>query len=56
MCRDHEWRVCGFADVDVRQSSDLPDPIKLKAAGVVLAQQLACYPPIDFFLLYLQCL
>ena len=35
MCCDCEWGVCGFADMDVWQSSDLPDPIKPKAAGVV---------------------
>ena len=35
MCRDREQRVCGFADVDVWQSSDLLDPIKPKAVGVV---------------------
>ena len=35
MCCDHEQRACGFADMDVWRSSDLPDPIKLKVVGVV---------------------
>ena len=35
ICHDHEWRGCGSADVDVWQSSNPLDPIKLKAAGVV---------------------
>ena len=43
MCCDHEWRVCGFADMDVWRSSDLPDPIKPTVIRVVLSQQLTCY-------------
>ena len=30
ICRDREWRECGFADVDVWWSSNSCDPIKLK--------------------------
>ena len=46
MCHDCEWRVCGFADVDVWQSVDLPDPIKPKAVGVVwLINSLVTLPP-----------
>ena len=33
--RDHERRVCGHADMNVWWSSNLLDPIKLKAVGVV---------------------
>ena len=35
MCHNHEWRIYGFADVDVWQSSNLPDPIKPKAVRVI---------------------
>ena len=42
MCRDYEWGLCGSADVDVWQSSDLLDPIKPKVVGAVLTQQLVC--------------
>ena len=45
MCRNHERRVCGFADMDTWRSSNSLDPIKPKVVGVVLTQQLACYLP-----------
>ena len=35
ICRNHEQRECGSADMDVWQASDPLDPIKLKAAGVI---------------------
>ena len=35
MCCNHEQRICGFADMDVWWSSDLPDSIKPKAVGVI---------------------
>ena len=51
---DYEWELCGSANVDVWRLSDSLDPIKPKVVRAVLAQQLTCYLPIDFFL-YLQC-
>ena len=35
ICRDHERGLCGFADIEVWQSSDPLDPIKPKGVGVV---------------------
>ena len=49
MCRDHEWRGCGSADVNVWQLSNLLDPIKPKVVGVIclnnsLITSLSCTP------------
>ena len=46
ICRDREWGLCGFADMDVWRTSDPLDPIKPKDVGVVwLNNSLVTLPP-----------